>query len=444
MPHSSAPATENRAVTGEARQPRRGFVAAALAALTAVTLLVGEGAARAVEWTGIAPAGLGIASRAAWLDDQTRQIDDLQRGDERRILRPDSLLGWIYGPGHEGDSVTVNVQGHRGPDTVATRPAASRRRLAVWGDSFAFCNEVADEACWTARLDRSVDDLDVLNFGVGGFGIDQALLRMSRDGARFGPTTHLLVFTDDDIRRATNVYRRFVSDAELPLAKPRFREAGDSLHLEPSPTADPAWYALVRAAPARVFALGARDQHYASSRFGTPLQDWSAAWRLGGALVRHAWRQYGDPDRFFLANGTLNPQAEAFRLHIALGRRFLASARRDTPCAAVLVLPARWSVEAVRAGRPAPLGPLLSGWRAAGIPVLDATPALAAGGVGDDVSSMFAAGGHYSAAGNARVAAWLESQARSGEPSLSCRAASPPTPATAEPTARPAGPRRPT
>jgi hypothetical protein len=49
----------------------------------------------------------------------------------------------------------------------------------------------------------------------------------------------LIGFVPDDIRRNVNVYRRFLSDHELPLFKPRFRISDDGvLRLLPCPLAE--------------------------------------------------------------------------------------------------------------------------------------------------------------------------------------------------------------
>ena len=55
-------------------------------------------------------------------------------------------------------------------------------RLAVFGDSFTHCDEITYQNCWTSRLESLWPNTEVLNFGVPGFGPDQAWLRYQRDG----------------------------------------------------------------------------------------------------------------------------------------------------------------------------------------------------------------------------------------------------------------------
>jgi len=71
------------------------------------------------------------------------------------------------------------------------------------------------------HLEARTDALNVLNYGIGGYGFDQAFLRFQREGIALRPDVVLIGFAPDDLGRLVNVYRRFISSRELPLAKPR-------------------------------------------------------------------------------------------------------------------------------------------------------------------------------------------------------------------------------
>ena len=49
----------------------------------------------------------------------------------------------------------------------------------------------------------------MLNFGVGGYGLDQALLRFSAESAAFHPQVVLIGVIADDVLRGVNVFGRF-------------------------------------------------------------------------------------------------------------------------------------------------------------------------------------------------------------------------------------------
>jgi hypothetical protein len=146
------------------------------------------------------------------------------------ILSPS--LGWTINP----DSTSVdglnhsNSQGLRASRDYAPTPAPGRIRMAAFGDSFTHCNDVANDETWEAYLEARDRRLEILNFGVGGYGPDQALLRYRQDGSRFKSHIVVIGFSSENIRRTVNTYRPLYDRrAPNPFAKPRFRLDGDHL-----------------------------------------------------------------------------------------------------------------------------------------------------------------------------------------------------------------------
>jgi len=67
------------------------------------------------------------------------------------------------------------------PGTVFADRSADYR-IALIGDSFTFSDEASYEESWSYKLERKLrPQVQVLNFGVSGYGIDQAYLRYKRD-----------------------------------------------------------------------------------------------------------------------------------------------------------------------------------------------------------------------------------------------------------------------
>jgi hypothetical protein len=101
---------------------------------------------------------------------------------------------------------------------------SARRRIALVGDSFTFGLEVPFEATWGEELARILGDgTQVLNFGVDGYGLDQAVLRYRRDVVAWHPDLVILGMIHDDFRRAQCVYGFLCfPGSEIPFAKPRF------------------------------------------------------------------------------------------------------------------------------------------------------------------------------------------------------------------------------
>ncbi len=94
------------------------------------------------------------------------------------LARRDPLLGW---PTETWLAEYADERGaRRSPDNPAYQGA--RPCIALYGDSFTFSDEVGDADAWGNVLARRLD-CRVENYGVGGYGTDQALLRLERHAA---------------------------------------------------------------------------------------------------------------------------------------------------------------------------------------------------------------------------------------------------------------------
>ena len=102
-------------------------------------------------------------------------------------------------------------------------PTPTQHRVALVGDSFTFGLEVPYEGTWGAQLEHLLGaPYHVLNFGVDGYGVDQAYLRYRRDVAPWHPQFVILGIIDDDLRRTMCVYGFLCFPGfEMPFAKPR-------------------------------------------------------------------------------------------------------------------------------------------------------------------------------------------------------------------------------
>jgi hypothetical protein len=118
-------------------------------------------------------------------------------------------------------------------------------RVAIFGDSFTFGDEVRQDETWGAALERGLGargiDAEVLNFGVNAYGIDQAYLRWQHVGRHYRPHVVVLGFQPEDVLRNLNVFRPlYFMDSEVPLSKPRFVVRDGALTLVNQPTIPPA------------------------------------------------------------------------------------------------------------------------------------------------------------------------------------------------------------
>lgn len=129
--------------------------------------------------------------------------------------RPDPQLGWTLRPGltgwftKEGRAlVHVNAAGRRDRDTPLDKPD-DVFRIAVLGDSYSEAMQVArEEAYWALLRERLAacgfqpgKRIEVLNFGVSGYGTAQEYAMLESNAIRYRPDLVLLQFTNgNDVR----------------------------------------------------------------------------------------------------------------------------------------------------------------------------------------------------------------------------------------------------
>lgn len=113
----------------------------------------------------------------------------------------DSLLGWLHinrveRDGVDGSKVTYSYGGARRMIMYADKPC----RINTYGDSFTHCDQVSDGETWQEVLAAHLCE-PVRNFGVGGFSVYQAYLRMKQEETRT-PAKYIIfnIFHDDHYR----------------------------------------------------------------------------------------------------------------------------------------------------------------------------------------------------------------------------------------------------
>ncbi len=132
------------------------------------------------------------------------------------------VLGWDYPPNlvyqdYENVQYTHGSLGER-----ITCTSFPKTLISTYGDSCVHCEEVGDQETWQTRLAEMIH-ANVLNFGVGGYGPDQAYLRYLERGTKAPTPIVILGLLPEDINRVVNVFRSFYNfDDPLGLTKPRF------------------------------------------------------------------------------------------------------------------------------------------------------------------------------------------------------------------------------
>src|SRR5690348_3037073 len=133
------------------RRRRRSAVWTRAVLGAAAAILVLEGAAYLM--IGVANRVLPqpILTRGAFYAGHAQLWATILRSAQRDRLHP--TLGWQYQPGFQNETDAINLAGMRSSHEYALNPPDSLARIAAFGDSFVYCNEVWNAACWTAQLE---------------------------------------------------------------------------------------------------------------------------------------------------------------------------------------------------------------------------------------------------------------------------------------------------
>lgn len=187
----------------------------------------------------------------------------------------DAELGWTVGSNRQtGDGLYFSsVEGIRSPGPN-TRMADDPRpyRVAIVGDSNAFSFEVSFEESWGHYLQQLLgNEVQVLNFGVDAYGLDQICLRYERDVRPWAVDVVVVGFVGHDLRRTLAVYPFVSFGWPGYLVKPRFTIEDRELRVVNLPLPEP---------DSVLGASSVHDLPFVEYDLGYGTVDWS--WRAAG------------------------------------------------------------------------------------------------------------------------------------------------------------------
>jgi len=150
----------------------------------------------------------------------------------------DPELGWVRKPNTEHDENgrnnptkwTINSHGARSNPGFDDKES----KISSYGDSFTFSRQVSDEETWEHYLSE-MKYTNVQNFGVGNYGIDQALLRLKREFPNNRTEQVILAVVPDTISRIISIWKHYCEYGNTFGFKPRFTIKNDELVLIPNP-----------------------------------------------------------------------------------------------------------------------------------------------------------------------------------------------------------------
>ncbi len=138
--------------------------------------------------------------------DELKKQETIRHGNEFIFYEYDRYLGWKNKPLAQGaltmpasrTFVKINSKGLRDKEYSYDKTEGIYRIL-VLGDSFTWGYGVETEEIFTERLEEMFDgNAEVINGGVTGYGTDQELLFLEREGVKYSPDVVVVALASND------------------------------------------------------------------------------------------------------------------------------------------------------------------------------------------------------------------------------------------------------
>ncbi|ETX08307.1 SGNH/GDSL hydrolase family protein [Candidatus Entotheonella palauensis] len=332
---------------------------------------------------------------------QTAKIQELLNGRER-YLTYSAALGWTVKPNEVGTRYHSNAQGIRSNREYTFAPAPHMTRIVTFGDSFTHCDGVHNHDTWQEVLNRLDERLEVINFGVPAFGMDQAFLRFQHDGSIYQSHIVLIGFMTENIFRHVNRYRPFYSPKTgLPLSKPRFIIEHQALKLIDNPIATREGYRDLLTQPAkRLPQFGINDFFY-QHKYHQGYFDFLPSIRYIKAASYQFLPQGGRSK--ILYKDTYREDSEAYNVTIRLFDAFIEKVKYRNMTPIIVIFPDKRDVVTYWHNRQKSYTSLFKHFNQKGYRYIDIMDAFELAAPAKRLKNLFK-GGHYSPRGNQRVA----------------------------------------
>jgi hypothetical protein len=321
---------------------------------------------------------------------------------EEYLAKRDDELGWPD-PKMFGGEKYDEEGGRRNPDygDVSGVPPC----VSTFGDSFMAGQKVADEHVWSVQLGRSLG-CRVANFGVGGYGSDQAYLRYQRMSKNAANIVVLGHFSENVLRNSMRLRDLYSGVREHGL-KPRFVWSEDgTLELVPLPNVNAEEFERVVGLASPPLVLE-HEYFYpgglANPVLVTPPFTWSLLKslshfrlkaRLQGVPAYHAFYHPDHP-------------ADALRVTAGIFRNFVRDVHQAGGQPFILIFAVPDDVEFLQENNESVYQPLLDIMDREGIPYIDMA-AILLEYLGDRDAEELIVQGHYDEEGNKLVATAVE------------------------------------
>jgi len=328
-----------------------------------------------------------------------RLLDEYERSPASYLVY-DAELGWAIRPGSLSANglYRANASGLRSDREYSPEPGEGVLRIALFGDSFVHGDGVALEAGMAPLVEAALGQrgvrAEVMNFGVPGYGIDQAYMRYLQQGRRFRPTLVVLGLQLENVARDANVVRAlYHPGTRIPFTKPRFVLDGGGIRPVNRPALEP------RRALAALSDFGASSlRRY---EFFYRPEDFAERWYRRSRLLAAATDVLATGGELAIGPDPFRLDGEPVRVSLAILDAFRRDAAESGSRFELMYLPVRlgWRFSARERRLEAVRREISSRFS-----ILDPRPGAATGFAEWPKELAAADGWHYSAEGNRRVA----------------------------------------
>jgi len=146
----------------------------------------------------------------------------------------DSELGWVRKPLTSKEEIGKDGKTKYHINKVGARENPSHedlpKEISCYGDSFTFARQVNDDQTFEWQLSELTKS-NVINFGVGNYGIDQALLRLKKEYSKNKTKIVIMGVVPSTIVRILCVWKHYNEFGNTFGFKPRFKLENGELKL---------------------------------------------------------------------------------------------------------------------------------------------------------------------------------------------------------------------
>ena len=339
------------------------------------------------------------------ISDEHRKIIETIIKQDTKYFAHSPELSWTIKKNGEAWGYKANSQGIRSDYEYAFTPPTHILRIASFGDSFTHCSDVRNGETWQDFMVEINPNIEVLNFGVDAFGLDQAFLRYLNDGIKFNPNIVLIGFMSENIYRSVNVFRPFYyPNTGAPETKPRFVVRNNDLVLLENPIPRPEQYNKILESPSTELPKLGKNDYFYHLRYQASFMDFLASVRLFKVAKNKIREKYFDDDKIVLKE-YYNPKSEAFQVTTGIFKKFYEITQTNNSLPTIVMFPQKSDLKRYLRKGTKQYSPLLEWFDERGYIYIDLMNAFDSAGKNYSIDELFTGVSlHYSPLANRLVA----------------------------------------